>query len=194
MCYLRTEAFQVQHLMTKPTLMTLSHSVFSKAKCYLSNSHLNSCWLKKQCFSTCPVFSTAWLQYFWKEATSATNWMLNWTGSKSCSHSRSQNSLVFTCLVIGSLLFNSSIINSVFSTLKNNSSSKVNESSKTPSVPSSCHVWAPVLSLWPVCPPSLGGMVFWPKDITRSPQNSTNPEMCIMHCCDASIYRKENNE
>lgn len=93
------------------------------------------------------MFSTARLQYFWKEATSATNWTLNWTGSKSCSHSRSQNSLVFICLVIGSLLLNSSIINSAFSTLKNNSSSKVNESSKNPPVPSSCHVWASALSL-----------------------------------------------
>ena len=174
MCDLRTKAFQVQHLMTKPALMTLFHTVFSKAKCYISNSHLNSCWPKKQCFSVCPVFSSARLQYFWKEATSATNWTLNWTGSKSCSHSRSQNSLVFTHLVIGSLLFNSSIINSAFGTLKNNSSSKVNESSKNPPVPSLCHVWAPALSLQPVCPPSLRGMVSWPKDVTTSLQHCSN--------------------
>lgn len=140
----------------------------------------------------CPVFSTAWLQYFSKEATSATNWTLNWTGSKSCIHSRSQNSLVFTCLVIGSLLFNSSIINSAFSTLKNNSSSKVNESSENPPVHSSYHAWALVLSLRPGCPPSLEGMVSWPKHITMCPQCSTHSYICIMHYCAASIYRKRN--
>lgn len=115
------------------------------AKCCINNSHLNSYWPKKQSFSMCPVFPTAWLQYFWKEATSATNWI----GSKSCSYSSSQNGLVFPCLVIGNHLFSSSIINSAFSTLKNNSSSKVNESSKNPPASSSCQLWAPVLSLLP---------------------------------------------
>lgn len=116
--------------------MTMPSSAFSKVKCCISNSHLNSCWPKKQCYTYVPCF-LLWL-HFWKEARSATNWTLNWTGSKSCSHSKSQNSLVFTCLVIGSLLFNSSIINSAFSTFKSNSFSKVNESSKNPPVLMSC--------------------------------------------------------